>query len=77
MSFVTLGDFFRQHLLQTHHVAEANKRAGDRKNERVQECSSLKSGTNDFRVMWFICEIYWWVPEAEAIGGVPIIDAIS
>ena len=32
MSFVTLGDFFRQHLLQTHHVAEAYKRAGDRKN---------------------------------------------
>ena len=32
MSFVTLGDFFRQHLLQTHHVAEASKRAGDREN---------------------------------------------
>ena len=50
MSFVTLGDFFRQHILQTHHVAEANKRAVDRKNGRVQEWSLLTSGTNDFRV---------------------------
>ena len=50
MSLVTLGDFFRQHFLQTHHVTGANKRAGDRKNEGVQEWSSLTSGTNDFGV---------------------------
>ena len=50
MGFVTLWDFFRQHLLQTHHDTEANKRAEDRKSGRVQEWSSLTSGTRDFRV---------------------------
>ena len=31
MSFVILGDFSRQHFLQTHHVTGANKKAGGEK----------------------------------------------
>ena len=33
MSFVTLGDFSRQHFLQTHHVTGANKKAGEKKEQ--------------------------------------------
>ena len=51
--FCYFRGFFRQHLLQTHHVAEAGEKAEDSKNGGAgQAWSSTTSVTNEFLVIY-------------------------
>ena len=76
MSFVTLGDFSRQHFGQAHHGTGAIKRAVEIKIEKEYTGETEQSVIDP--VVEFVLEyseldfvLFWWV---QAVGGIPTIN---